>query len=104
MAEQALDRVEELVHALEASAEKSTRELSRELVSVLLAFHADALGRLLEIIAQQPAGSALIGAIGRDPLTGALLLLHDLHPSSVEDRVKDALEDVRPALRAHRGD
>lgn len=98
-----LDRVEKLVEALEASKEASTRELSRELVRALLEFHASALARLLKIIEEQK-GAEVLRTVGRDSLAGALLLLHDLHPSSVEDRVKDALEDVRPALQAHRGD
>src|SRR5918997_1315516 len=33
-----------------------------------------------------------------------LLLLHGLHPVSVEERVRDALEAVRPYLGSHGGD
>ena len=34
---------------------------------------------------------------------GGLLLLHGLHPLGVEERVLQALEDVRPYLRSHGG-
>ena len=35
--------------------------------------------------------------------SGGLLLLHGLHPLGMEDRVLQALEQVRPALKTHHG-
>ena len=39
-----------------------------------------------------------------DDLVGSLLLLHGLHPLDLETRVRQALDQVRPALRGHGGD
>ena len=39
-----------------------------------------------------------------DELIGALLVLHDLHPVPLLDRVGTALDTVRPALGMHDGD
>jgi Fe-S cluster biogenesis protein NfuA len=39
-----------------------------------------------------------------DELVSHLLLLHDLHPVPVEERVRSALESVRPYLGTHGGD
>jgi hypothetical protein len=39
-----------------------------------------------------------------DPLVSALLLLHGLHPLPAADRVRRALGQARPRLRAHGGD
>jgi Fe-S cluster biogenesis protein NfuA len=39
-----------------------------------------------------------------DPLVAHLLLLHDLHPVGVQERVQAALESVRPYLGTHGGD
>jgi Fe-S cluster biogenesis protein NfuA len=39
-----------------------------------------------------------------DELLRHLLLLHDLHPQTVEERVAQALEEVRPYLGSHGGD
>jgi Fe-S cluster biogenesis protein NfuA len=39
-----------------------------------------------------------------DELVSHLLLLHDLHPDTVEDRVARALAEVRPYLGSHGGD
>ncbi len=46
------------------------------------------------------AGPAIIDQLGRDPLVSHLLLLHSLHPLTLEARVRQALETVRPVLRA----
>jgi Fe-S cluster biogenesis protein NfuA len=43
-------------------------------------------------------------ALLSDELVSHLLLVHDLHPDSVESRVRQALEDVRPNLKAHGAD
>lgn len=39
----------------------------------------------------------------RDEVVSGLLLLHGLHPDGLEDRVAQALEQVRPALQSHGG-
>jgi Fe-S cluster biogenesis protein NfuA/nitrite reductase/ring-hydroxylating ferredoxin subunit len=41
--------------------------------------------------------------LAEDELISHLLLLHDLHPVPVEDRVLEALESVRPYLESHGG-
>jgi Fe-S cluster biogenesis protein NfuA len=42
-------------------------------------------------------------ALEEDELVAHLFLLHDLHPVSVEDRVAQALDEVRPYLGSHGG-
>ena len=39
-----------------------------------------------------------------DDLVGSLLVMHGLHPETLEARVEHALEAVRPILGAHKGD
>src|SRR5205823_10881351 len=38
-----------------------------------------------------------------DELVGQLLLLHDLHPATLEERIIAALEEVRPYMGSHGG-
>jgi Fe-S cluster biogenesis protein NfuA len=42
-------------------------------------------------------------ALRDDELVGHLLLLHGLHPATVEERVAAALEEVRPYIGSHGG-
>jgi Fe-S cluster biogenesis protein NfuA len=42
--------------------------------------------------------------MAQDDLLSHLLLLHGLHPVTLEERVAKALDEVRPSLQAHGGD
>src|SRR6202007_398955 len=44
-----------------------------------------------------------VETLAADPLIAGLLILHDLHPVPVRDRVLAALDKVRPYLGSHRG-
>jgi Fe-S cluster biogenesis protein NfuA len=76
---------------------------------------------LLEHVGDDPKAAEAIQAIvelygeglsrllaGADPLEDELLshllLVHDLHPTSVETRILQALDEVRPYLDSHGGD
>jgi Fe-S cluster biogenesis protein NfuA/nitrite reductase/ring-hydroxylating ferredoxin subunit len=67
-----------------------------ELVQALLAMYGEGLRRILEHADVRP--------LADDELVSHLLLLHDLHPVPVEERVREALESVRPYLESHGGD
>lgn len=67
-----------------------------ELVQALLDMYGEGLRRILAKV--DPA------VLVEDELVSHLLLLHDLHPVPVEDRVREALESVRPYLESHGGD
>ncbi len=71
----------------------------------LLELHGVALERMLAAIAErQPADPALIDTIAKDELIGNVLLLHGLHPTDLETRVREAIDRVRPYLVSHGGD
>ncbi|HEX4386841.1 MAG TPA: hypothetical protein VH083_27995, partial [Myxococcales bacterium] len=57
--------------------------------------HRQGLQRMLDL-----GGSTLRESVLHDPLVGALLALHDLHPLSVEQRALAALERSRAELGA----
>ncbi len=70
-------------------------ETGTELVRALLDMYGEGLRRILD--------HADVRALADDELVSHLLLLHDLHPVPVEDRVREALESVRPYLESHGG-
>ena len=78
-------------------------EGGEELVRALMGFYGQGLHRILEMLYQE-SGNELIDKIARDPGVSSLLVLHDLHPMSKEQRVIEALESVRPHLGSHGGD
>lgn len=67
-------------------------------VQGVVELYGEGLERIMELLpAEQRA------AIAGDELVEHLLLVHDLHPVSLEDRVNDALAEVTPYLESHGG-
>jgi Fe-S cluster biogenesis protein NfuA len=100
-----LARMEELIRSLNETADSPICRKARELVQMLLQFHADALERALDLLHDEPlAGQKLIDRLGDDPFVSHVLVLHGLHPLGLEMRVRRALESVKPRLGLHGGD
>ncbi len=102
--ERRLQHVESLileVDALEGDAKRSAADAIR----ALLELHGDTIDRMLELVVERgETGQELIREFGADEMVGGLLLLHGLHPLSLEERVQAALATVRPYLGTHGGD
>jgi Fe-S cluster biogenesis protein NfuA/nitrite reductase/ring-hydroxylating ferredoxin subunit len=98
------ERIDTLI-AASASGGAIARERSEELVRLVTDFYGAGLERLLDLLYEQGRlGDDLLAAIAADDLVASLLLVHGLHPYSVETRVEKALESVRPYLGSHGGD
>lgn len=101
---QQMERIEALIHQIEAYPDPSVRAGAEELVRALLDLHGMGLARLLDHVAHAgDAGQAIIGQFAQDELVAGLLLLHGLHPLDLTTRVQRALDQVRPYLAAHGG-
>jgi Fe-S cluster biogenesis protein NfuA len=101
-----LRRLDALLREAEEAADPAARGRLREIVRSLLELHGAGLGRLLGHVAEAgEAGREALDACARDEVVaGMLLLLHGLHPLGLEERVRQARDDVRPYLRSHGGD
>ncbi|HEX6931586.1 MAG TPA: NifU family protein [Streptosporangiaceae bacterium] len=102
------ERVEELLATLRSSGDQPSHadpaDAAEELVSLLVGLYGEGLGHIVATLADRGAeGAAILAALTDDPLVESLLLLHDLHPLSVDDRVQRALDQVRPYLGSHAG-
>jgi Fe-S cluster biogenesis protein NfuA/nitrite reductase/ring-hydroxylating ferredoxin subunit len=102
--EQLVGRVEELQAALEACGESVPRGLAEELVSAVVQMYGAGLERVLSAMLEAgPEGERLAASLPDDPLVATLLLIHDLHPVPLEQRVQQALDSVRPYMESHGG-
>ena len=97
-------RVQELQERLEQVADAATAQLAGELVGALVAMYGTGLERMLERMRASDAGAALATSLAEDPVVATLLLIHDLHPVPLSDRVQQALDSVRPYMESHGGD
>ena len=97
-------RVEALLAELGSQAGPQVAATAEELVSCLVELYGAGLAEIVKIIGEDAeAGPRLMARLTGDPLVESLLLLHDLHPLPVADRVRRAIEAVLPQLGAHAG-
>ncbi len=102
--EQRMERLDALIHEIEAFTDPAAREIAEEVVQALLELHGSGIERMLEMVAAAgDAGQLIVDEIVTDDLTRNLLLLHGLHPIGMEDRVRQALDRVRPYMASHGG-
>jgi Fe-S cluster biogenesis protein NfuA/nitrite reductase/ring-hydroxylating ferredoxin subunit len=94
-----IGRVEGLLGELESLGDPAARDVALETVQALLELYGAGLKRILDGVGESQAA-----ALASDELVEHLLLLHGLHPVSVEERVRGALDGVRPYLGSHGGD
>src|SRR5262249_28046933 len=91
-------------HEADHVADPAARVRLQQIVQSLLDLHGVGLERLLEYVAN--AGEAshdILDACTHDDVVAGMLLLHGLHPLGIEERVRQALESVRPYLHSHGG-
>jgi Fe-S cluster biogenesis protein NfuA/nitrite reductase/ring-hydroxylating ferredoxin subunit len=102
--ERLVERVQELQDILDNRGDPTTREIADELVSSIVQMYGAGLERIVErLFAGGMDGERIAVGLTEDPLIATLLLIHDLHPVPLEDRVQAALESVRPYMESHGG-
>src|SRR6185437_13085015 len=85
-------RVEELLDQI-GSADPRAAAPAGELVRALSGLYGEGLRRIVDLM-----DAETVRRLTTDDLVSALLVLHDLHPEPLLDRIQAALESVRPAL------
>jgi Fe-S cluster biogenesis protein NfuA/nitrite reductase/ring-hydroxylating ferredoxin subunit len=102
--EQLLERVQDLQARLDSTGDAATREVAEELVSSIVQMYGVGLERILGALFRAgDDGERLAVGLTDDEFVATLLLIHDLHPVPLEDRVQGALDSVRPYMESHGG-
>ena len=97
-------RVQELTDRLAELPDPAARERADELVSAVLELYGEGLERIFTALADAgEAGERVRERLREDGLVASLMLIHDLYPVPLEDRVAEALESVRPYMESHGG-
>lgn len=99
------DRIEALIQEIREFADPRARDKVEELVRLVMELYGAAFARIIEIAGERDcATGGLIHRLAADDLVASLLILHGLHPLTVEARIERALDHVRPYLGSHGGD
>jgi Fe-S cluster biogenesis protein NfuA len=93
-----IGRVEARLAEVEGLRDRAAADAALETVQAVLELYGSGLERILERL-----GPLQVTALATDELVAHLLLLHGLHPVPVEERVREALDGVRPYLGSHGG-
>jgi Fe-S cluster biogenesis protein NfuA/nitrite reductase/ring-hydroxylating ferredoxin subunit len=102
--ERLLERVQQLTDQVDALSDARARMLAQELVAAVIAMYGDGLQRIVEVIADsREAGASILDQLSQDGAVASLLLIHDLYPVSLQERVIEALDTVRPYMESHGG-
>jgi Fe-S cluster biogenesis protein NfuA len=95
------DRIERLLEQLRSSLDGRAWDGVEEVVGLVTELYGGGLARVLELARDEPA---LLERMADDELVASLLVLHGLHPLGLDDRIRQALDSVRPYLGSHGGD
>lgn len=99
-----IERVEQLSAELEGVADDHARAVAEELMASVLELYGEGFARVMALVEQAgPQGIPLRDALVEDGVVGSLLLIHDLYPVPLEDRVVGALASVEPYMESHGG-
>ncbi|MFZ1995663.1 MAG: NifU family protein [Solirubrobacteraceae bacterium] len=99
-----VQRIQDLQERLETTGDAATREVADALVSAVVQMYGAGLERIVELLAGAgDTGREIASSLSEDELVATLLLIHDLHPVPLEDRVQAALKSVRPYMESHGG-
>jgi Fe-S cluster biogenesis protein NfuA len=97
-------KIERLLNTIESTSDPHLRTVAVELMQSVMELHSAGLERMMEVIFEAGVpGSEIIERFAGDELASGLLLLYDLHPLTMETRIAQAVEGVRPFLQSHGG-
>jgi Fe-S cluster biogenesis protein NfuA len=102
--EELVERVQELLGSLDEIADPVAQARVQELIGTVLELYGAGLERILGIL--EDAGDPALPirtAMLDDGIVASLLLIHGLYPISLEERVMQALDSMRPFLASHGG-
>lgn len=85
------DRIDALLDELSSISSPGAMEKINELIGLLVNLYGDGLGRLIRRVATSGLEGDAVAAICGDELICGLLVLHDIHPLSLSERVDRAL-------------
>lgn len=97
-------RIEQLIQRVNGLPDENSRTVALELLESLMDLNGAVTARIVELLSDSgEAGRNLLSKLGSDPLVCGSLVLYNLHPLSLEQRVASAVERLQPQLRKHGG-
>lgn len=93
----------ESLEALVAKFDEPQRKTVEALKSAIDALHKDAFSRLIRALKNEPTALVALKAATADEIVYSVLRHHGLIKPSLDERIEQALDSVRPMLKGHGG-
>jgi len=104
-AEGLVERVQRLTDELAEIADPQAQARAQELIGAVLELYGEGLARIVGVLEEGGEPAAPVRrALIEDGVVASLLLIHDLYPVPLHERVSEALDSVRPYMESHGGD
>src|SRR5437870_3570556 len=82
--------IQELVGRIDSLADREASALLQECMEAVLAFYGQGLARILDVVkGAAPDGEKICDALARDNVVRGFLLIHGLHPLSLDARLRE---------------
>lgn len=102
--EELIERVQELTAQLDNISDPSVRKTAQEFMRAIMELYGLGLAKVVTVLSESgDAGAPMRQELIQDGVFASLLLIHDLYPVPLEERVEEALDSVRPYLNSHGG-
>ena len=99
-----MERVQRLSAEVERISDPAARNSAQVLLAAVMDLYGEGLHRIVEVIDEAgDAGGAIREGLSKDGVVASLMLVHDLYPVPLEERVLEALDGVRPYMESHGG-
>lgn len=97
-AEALVAELNSLVEQLEHHQDTELREKALDLVQLIMELYGETFRRVTSVLGSESGGDRILGRLVEDEVVRAVLLIHDLMPISLYDRVAAKLSELRPFL------
>ena len=97
-------RVQELTAQLDSLSDPTVRKTAQEFMRAIMELYGLGLAKVVQVLSDSgDAGAPMRQELIQDGVFASLLLIHDLYPVSLEERIEEGLDTVRPYLASHGG-
>jgi Fe-S cluster biogenesis protein NfuA len=92
------ERIERSLQEVNDLTDDHARNSALDLMQAVMDLHGAAMSRTIELLSCE-SGRGALAKLSDDPLLCGLLVLYGVHPLCLQDRVRAAIEKLRPQLQ-----
>ncbi len=98
------EQIERLVEQVSVLADEEARTMALDLLQAVMDLHGAGVSRIVEVLGESGEnGRKSLAKLADDPLVCGLMVLYGVHPIAFEERIRGAIEKVRPQVQKQGG-